>query len=106
MISHVYSEGFLLAAGISPDIMGSSNVECWAGDFELIDEWVSQGTKHSLTRRVMRKEIERLLLWAFSVKRKKLLELNPTDIVSYARFLERPTPVSSWVSKTKYPKCN
>jgi site-specific recombinase XerD len=106
MISHAYSEGFLLAAGISPDRMNSIGTECWAGDFKLLDEWISQGTKHSLTRRVMKKEVERLLLWAISVKRKGLLELNSTDISNYAKFLERPTPISIWVSKTKYPKCN
>lgn len=106
MISHVYSEEFLRAVGISPDVMDSTNAEGWAGDFKLLDEWISQGTKNSLTRRVMKKEIERLLLWAISVQRKKLLELAPADIASYAKFLEQPTPVSIWISKTKYPKCN
>lgn len=86
--------------------MDSSNAMCWAEDFKLLEDWLSQSTKNCLTQRVMKKEVERFLLWVISVRRKRLKELEATDISKYAKFLERPMPVSTWISRTKYPKCN
>lgn len=106
MIHDIYSEGFLIAAGLSPNAMNSSGADSLVSDFQLLKDWISQGTKNCQTRRVMKKEIERLIFWANAIRHKSILELTPADLANYAIFLGQPMPAAMWISKIKYPKCN
>ncbi|WDH19925.1 tyrosine-type recombinase/integrase [Pseudomonas chlororaphis] len=71
-------------------------------DTEIIAMWLKATTKKPSTKRVKRKEGERLTFFGKFVLGKRLSEMNSGDISQYVEFLSDPQPSDSWVSDTKW----
>lgn len=84
--------------GETPDLIQASS------DIEAAAIWLTTTATNSKTRRVMRKEVERFILWAMHTRGKQLSQINVMDVSDYAAFLADPQPREAWVSETKYPR--
>ena len=73
-------------------------------DIEAAVIWLETTTDNPKTRRAMRKETERFILWGLFTKTKQLSQMNVTDIKDYLLFLSDPQPTEAWVSETKHPR--
>ncbi|KAA0945875.1 integrase (plasmid) [Pseudomonas veronii 1YdBTEX2] len=73
-------------------------------DIEAAAIWLTTTATNLKTRRVMRKEVERFILWALHTRGKQLSQINVMDVSDYATFLADPQPREVWVSETKYPR--
>ncbi|WPP02506.1 tyrosine-type recombinase/integrase (plasmid) [Pseudomonas sp. HR96] len=73
-------------------------------DFEAAAIWLEATTDNPKTRRAMRKEAERFLLWARHARDKGLSQIGVMDVRAYLAFLADPQPASVWVSPTKHPR--
>ena len=73
-------------------------------DFEAAAIWLEATTDNPKTRRAMRKEVERFLLWALHTRDKQLSQIGVMDVRAYLKFMADPQPASVWVSPTKHPR--
>lgn len=73
-------------------------------DIEAAAIWLKTTAINPKTQRVMRKEVERFILWALHTRGKQLSQINVMDVSDYAAFLADPQPREVWVSETKYPR--
>ena len=73
-------------------------------DAQLVLKWLAARSSCTKSFRVMRKEAERFVLWAQSMRGKCLREIVFDDASSYAVFLSDPQPSSMWICATKYPR--
>ena len=73
-------------------------------DIEAAAIWLEATTDNPKTRRAMRKEVERFILWALQVRGKQLSQVGVMDVRAYLRFLQDPQPAAVWVSTTKRPR--
>ncbi|MBX8557106.1 tyrosine-type recombinase/integrase [Pseudomonas cichorii] len=88
----------MVEPGETPDLIQASS------DIEAAAIWLTTTATNSKTRRVMRKEVERFILWAMHTRGKQLSQINVMDVSDYAEFLADPQPREVWVSETKYPR--
>lgn len=73
-------------------------------DIEAAAIWLEATTDNPKTRRAMRKEVERFILWALYLRGKQLSQLGVMDIRAYVKFMANPQPADVWVSITKRPR--
>ena len=73
-------------------------------DIEAAAIWLEVTTDNPKTRRAMRKEVERFILWALHVRGKQLSQVGVMDVRAYLRFLQDPQPAAVWVSAIKRPR--
>lgn len=73
-------------------------------DIEAAAIWLEVTTDNPKTRRAMRKEVERFILWARHVRGKPLSGVGVMDVRAYVRFLQDPQPAAVWVSPVKRPR--
>jgi site-specific recombinase XerD len=88
----------MVEPGDTPDLIQANS------DIEAAAIWLTTTATNSKTRRVMRKEVERFILWALHTRGKQLSQINVMDVSGYAAFLADPQPREVWVSETKYPR--
>lgn len=88
----------MVEPGETPDLIQASS------DIEAAAIWLTTTATNLKTRRVMRKEVERFILWALHTRGKQLSQINVMDVSDYAAFLADPQPREVWVSETKYPR--
>lgn len=71
-------------------------------DLQAVRAWIEiRGARSEATRRVYRREAQRLLLWAIVAKRKPLSSLNTLDAAEYLEhFLADPQPVERWIGRS------
>ncbi len=72
-----------------------------ASDIEAAAMWIETQSSNDKSRRVMRKEVERFILWALHTRGKQLSQINVMDVKAYAEFIKDPQPQEIWVSPTK-----
>jgi len=84
--------------GERPDLIQANS------DIEAAAIWLETSATNPKTRRVMRKEVERFILWGLHTRGKQLSQINVLDVSDYAAFLSDPQPSEVWVSETKYPR--
>lgn len=72
-----------------------------ANDIEAAWMWLDAKGKNPKTKRVMRKEVERFILWAMHTLGKQLSQITVMDITQYIAFMAHPQPAEVWVSTTK-----
>ncbi|WP_426154065.1 tyrosine-type recombinase/integrase [Pseudomonas sp. DC3000-4b1] len=85
-------------ARVLPDLVQAHS------DIEAAAIWLEVTTDNPKTRRAMRKEVERFILWALHVRGKQLSQIGVMDVRAYLRFLQDPQPASVWVSSIKRPR--
>lgn len=73
-------------------------------DIEAAAIWLDATTDNPKTRRAMRKEVERFILWGLHARGKELSQMGVMDIRAYVKFMADPQPASIWVSSTKHPR--
>ena len=73
-------------------------------DIEAAAIWLEATTDNPKTRRAMRKEVERFILWALHVRGKQLSQIGVMDIRAYVKFMADPQPAEVWVSAIKRPR--
>ncbi|WP_225776395.1 tyrosine-type recombinase/integrase [Pseudomonas sp. Marseille-Q5115] len=73
-------------------------------DIEAAAIWLEATTDNPKTRRAMRKEVERFILWALHVRNKQLSQIGVMDIRAYVNFMADPQPADVWVSAIKRPR--
>ncbi len=88
----------LTAPGERPDLIQANS------DIEAAAIWLETTARNPKSRRVMRKEVERFILWARHSRGKPLSQIHVMDVQDYATFLADPQPREVWVSTTKYPR--
>ncbi|MFJ7315467.1 tyrosine-type recombinase/integrase [Pseudomonas sp. NPDC098747] len=88
----------LAGPGETPDLIQADS------DIEAAAIWLKTTAINPKTQRVMRKEVERFILWALHTRGKQLSQINVMDVSDYAAFLTDPQPRDVWVSETKYPR--
>ncbi|MBW8023604.1 integrase [Pseudomonas syringae pv. tomato] len=88
----------MVEPGETPDLIQANS------DIEAAAIWLTTTATNFKTRRVMRKEVERFILWALHTRGKQLSQINVMDVSDYAAFLADPQPREVWVSETKYPR--
>lgn len=88
----------MVEPGETPDLIQARS------DIEAAAIWLTTTATNFKTRRVMRKEVERFILWALHTRGKQLSQINVMDVSDYAAFLADPQPREVWVSETKYPR--
>lgn len=88
----------MVESGEAPDLIQANS------DIEAAAIWLTTTATNQKTRRVMRKEVERFILWALHTRGKQLSQINVMDVSEYAAFLSDPQPREVWVSETKYPR--
>ncbi|MDD1011029.1 tyrosine-type recombinase/integrase [Pseudomonas shahriarae] len=88
----------MVEPGEAPDLIQANS------DIEAAAIWLKTTATNLKTRRVMRKEVERFILWALHTRGKQLSQINVMDVSDYAAFLADPQPREVWVSETKYPR--
>lgn len=92
-------DSYVIAApGETPDLIQAHS------DIEAAAIWLKTTASNPKTQRVMRKEVERFILWALHTRGKQLSQINVMDVSDYAAFMSDPQPHEVWVSKTKYPR--
>ena len=84
--------------GERPDLIQATS------DIEAAALWLETTATNPKTKRVMRKEVERFILWGLHARGKQLSQINVMDVKDYAAFLADPQPSEVWVSETKYPR--
>ena len=84
--------------GERPDLIQADS------DIEAAAIWLEATTQNPKSRRVMRKEVERFILWGLHTRGKPLSQINVRDVQDYAAFLGDPQPREVWVSDIKYPR--
>jgi site-specific recombinase XerD len=90
------SEGSVPA--VPPDLVQALS------DIEAAAIWLEATTDNPKTRRAMRKEVERFLLWGLHARGKKLSQMGVMDIRAYVKFIADPQPAQVWVSSIKRPR--
>jgi site-specific recombinase XerD len=88
----------MVEPGEAPDLIQANS------DIEAAAIWLTTTATNPKTRRVMRKEVERFILWALHTRGKQLSQINVMDVSDYSAFLADPQPREVWVSETKYPR--
>ncbi|MEX5684835.1 tyrosine-type recombinase/integrase [Pseudomonas silesiensis] len=88
----------LTGPGERPDLIQANS------DIEAAAIWLETTARNPKSRRVMRKEVERFILWALHSRGKPLSQIHVMDVQDYATFLTDPQPREVWVSTTKYPR--
>lgn len=73
-------------------------------DIEAAAIWLEATTDNPKTRRAMRKEVERFILWALHMRGKQLSQIGVMDIRAYVKFMADPQPADVWVSAIKRPR--
>ena len=73
-------------------------------DIEAAAIWLEATTDNPKTRRAMRKEVERFILWALHVRGKQLSQVGVMDVRAYVKFMADPQPAAVWVSPVKRPR--
>jgi site-specific recombinase XerD len=73
-------------------------------DIEAAAIWLEATTDNPKTRRAMRKEIERFILWGLHARAKELSQMGVMDIRAYVKFMADPQPAQVWVSAIKRPR--
>lgn len=73
-------------------------------DIEAAAIWLEVTTDNQKTRRAMRKEVERFILWARHARGKQLSQIGVLDVRAYISFMADPQPAAVWVSSTKRPR--
>lgn len=85
-------------SGDRPDLIQANS------DIDAAAIWLDTTAKNPKSRRVMRKEVERFILWGLHTRGKPLSQINVMDVNDYAAFLTDPQPRDVWVSDIKYPR--
>jgi site-specific recombinase XerD len=80
--------------GVEPGLVISN-------DLELIESWLQATSDNANTRSAYQREVERLLLWAWTHGGKALSALNQKDLAAYATFLSDPAPADFWCGPQK-----
>lgn len=75
-----------------------------SSDIEAALMWLHAKGRNPKTRRVMRKEVERFILWSIHTLGKQLSQITVMDITQYTAFMADPQPRDVWVSATKYKR--
>lgn len=75
-----------------------------ASDIEAAAMWLEAKAANAKSKRVMRKEVERFILWALHTRGKQLSQIGVMDVKAYKDFLADPQPRDIWVSETKWPR--
>jgi site-specific recombinase XerD len=73
-------------------------------DIEAAAIWLEATTDNPKTRRAMRKEVERFILWGLHALGKELSQMGVMDIRAYVKFMADPQPAQVWVSAIKRPR--
>ena len=73
-------------------------------DIEAAAIWLEATTDNPKTRRAMRKEVERFILWGLHARGKELSQMGVMDIRAYVKFMADPQPAQVWVSAIKRPR--
>jgi hypothetical protein len=73
-------------------------------DIEAAAIWLEATTDNPKTRRAMRKEVERFILWGLHARGKELSQMGVMDIRAYVKFMADPQPSQVWVSSIKRPR--
>ena len=73
-------------------------------DIEAAAIWLEATTDNPKTRRAMRKEVERFILWGLHARGKELSQMGVMDIRAYVKFMADPQPAEVWVSVIKRPR--
>lgn len=68
-----------------------------ASDLQACRLWISKSGKSEGDIRRKRTSVEKLLNWAYLVRKKALNELNVADFDAFSRFLAWPEPADNWV---------
>ncbi|MEM9102253.1 MAG: site-specific integrase [Pseudomonadota bacterium] len=71
-------------------------------DFEYASRFLWEYSGRKSTYEAYRKEIERLLLWCWTIEGIDLLSLKRDHIRSFIRFCEKPP--KNWIDKSNYPR--
>jgi hypothetical protein len=61
-------------------------------DIEAAAIWLEATTGNPKTRRAMRKEVERFILWGLHARGKELSQMGVMDIRAYVKFMADPQP--------------
>lgn len=72
-------------------------------DFEAAAIWLEATTDNPKTRRAMRKEVERFLVWALHARDKQLSQIGVMGIRAYLQFIADPQPASVWTALPNTP---
>jgi site-specific recombinase XerD len=91
-------ESEISAPAAPPDLVQARS------DIEAAAIWLEATTENPKTRRAMRKEVERFILWGLHARGKELSQMGVMDIRAYLKFMADPQPVSVWVSAVKRPR--
>lgn len=97
-LEQVQVPGAHCGANALPDLIQARS------DIEAAAIWLEATTDNPKTRRAMRKEVERFILWALHVRGKQLSQVGVMDVRAYVRFLRDPQPASVWVATVKRPR--
>jgi len=91
-----------IEAGYSADIQLSEFSTLAAQDFPSVIEFLKQYSGNKATFESYRREIERLLQWAWRIEQKSLLTLKRQDIENYLNFCLKPP--KSWIGEQQVPR--
>lgn len=86
------------------DVLDQVDVIQAHNDIEAAWMWLHAKGKNPKTKRVMRKEVERFILWAMHTLGKQLSQITVMDITQYIDFMDDPQPTEVWVSHTKHKR--
>jgi site-specific recombinase XerD len=86
------------APATAPDLVQARS------DIEAAAIWLEATTDNPKTRRAMRKEVERFILWGLHARGKELSQMGVMDIRAYVKFMADPQPAQVWVSSIKRPR--
>jgi hypothetical protein len=56
------------------------------------------------SKRAVRKEVERCILWGLHARGKELSQMGVMDIHAYVKFMANPQPAQVWISSIKQPR--
>lgn len=86
------------------DVIDQVDVIQADNDIEAAWMWLHAKGTNPKTKRVMRKEVERFILWALHTLGKQLSQITVMDITQYIGFMADPQPAEVWVSHTKHKR--
>lgn len=69
-------------------------------DHQILETWLKGFRNHTL--RAYKREAERLMMWAETIRHSSILDLNPHDLNDYLEFLKDPQPTELWVADRNY----
>lgn len=113
LMAHIVERGDMPVVALAPDMArlvpfhrllrsmgceaGSPPVDRFEAGVWHAGRWLeSSAPEEGPTRLAYRKEVERLLLWAATVRNKALVEIDAADCAAYLAFLSDPEPAARW----------